>query len=148
MSQGGSSHGSMVAPLCGLDFRVVLCQHFNMCGLGLRIRPITSSGAMNPKSPSNYPKNRRYLPAPPKEPNITDPILPILLSILGYWAIILGSFAGPGTQNQNDQSYQLQGLGEKDATGRLLRSTSVLVMTWFRLGVMTWFPSPPQGPTI
>ena len=27
---------------------------------------------------------------------IMDPILPIL-SILGYWAIILGSFGGPGT---------------------------------------------------
>ena len=27
---------------------------------------------------------------------IMDPILPIL-SILGYWAILLGSFGGPGT---------------------------------------------------
>ena len=27
--------------------------------------------------------------------NIIDPILPIV-SILGYWAIILGSFGGPG----------------------------------------------------
>ena len=30
--------------------------------------------------------------------NIMDPVLPIL-SILGYWAIILGSSGGPGTQN-------------------------------------------------
>ena len=27
---------------------------------------------------------------------IMDPLLPIL-SILGYWAIVLGSFGGPGT---------------------------------------------------
>ena len=27
---------------------------------------------------------------------IMDPILPIL-SVLGYWSIILGSFGGPGT---------------------------------------------------
>ena len=27
---------------------------------------------------------------------IMDPVLP-LLSFLGYWAIILGSFGGPGT---------------------------------------------------
>ena len=30
---------------------------------------------------------------------IMDPILP-LLSILGYWAIILGSFGGPGRPRQ------------------------------------------------
>ena len=29
---------------------------------------------------------------------IMDPILPIL-SILGYWAIILGSFGGPGSSS-------------------------------------------------
>ena len=31
-----------------------------------------------------------------KMAKIMDPILPIL-AILGYWAIILGSFGGPGT---------------------------------------------------
>ena len=36
-----------------------------------------------------------YLPGPPKEPKIMDPILPVL-SILGYWSIILGSVGGPG----------------------------------------------------
>ena len=32
-----------------------------------------------------------------KMANIMDPILPIL-PVLGYWAIILGSFGGPGTR--------------------------------------------------
>ena len=31
---------------------------------------------------------------------IMDPILPIL-SVLGYWAIILGSFGGPGRSNMD-----------------------------------------------
>ena len=34
-----------------------------------------------------------------KMPRIMDPILPIL-SILGYWAIILGTLGGPGTALQ------------------------------------------------
>ena len=35
------------------------------------------------------------LPGPPKWPKMMNPMLPIL-SILGYWAIILGTFGGPG----------------------------------------------------
>ena len=35
------------------------------------------------------------IPGPPKERNIMDPMMPIV-SIVAYWAIILGSFGGPG----------------------------------------------------
>ena len=38
---------------------------------------------------------------PPTEPRTMDPILPIV-SILGYWAIILGSFGGPAIQDKVD----------------------------------------------
>ena len=38
-----------------------------------------------------------------KMAKIIDPILPVL-SILGYWAIILGSFGGPGTKKHNVDS--------------------------------------------
>ena len=33
---------------------------------------------------------------------IMDPMLPIL-SILGYWAILLGSFGGPGTHSRSSK---------------------------------------------
>ena len=40
---------------------------------------------------------------------IMDPILPIL-SMLGYWAIILGYFGGPGCNKPRDRECGLRGL--------------------------------------
>ena len=43
-----------------------------------------------------------YVPGPPKVPKIMGPILTIL-SILEYWAIILGTFGGPGKHRQDER---------------------------------------------
>ena len=43
-----------------------------------------------------------------KMANIVDPILPIL-SILAYWAIVLGSFGGPGKLQHSKNSKPLHG---------------------------------------
>ena len=59
---------------------------------------------------------------------IIDPILPIL-SILGYWAMILGSFGGPGNRTIRTQVARV-----------LLFSYVVLGAPWFRVPLKRWIP--------
>ena len=47
---------------------------------------------------------------------IMDPLLPIL-AVLGYWAIILGSFGGPGTQESS--RFALKGSFNKRGYGAI-----------------------------
>ena len=55
--------------------------------------------------------------------NILDPILPIL-SVLGYWAIILGAFGGPGIYD-SQLDLQVNSAGPRSMAG--LHASYVIV---------------------